>query len=413
MARAKKTVETATIIPEKAKEAAKPVKVKATKAQKKNEQRGMSISAYERKHVGEEPKWDAERAATFDDVTFEQHLRASLTYYTYFYSVKDLKKVVLAWVQENMKLSKEDLSLYVMSDSELTPMTVCSIVKAASVGMPLREKQKSYIIEKVKAAIDITRKEPSIIAKVEKKAAYAPTIQDRIAEKTAAIVGELENMVDTVYKNQTHATTVYDFITKENLPQAQVGKVRDHFQKQIDEISLLVEGKDKQLNEAYAFLSNKDIKRIGAFYVKMMSDFDSYTAVKKATKKVRLKKVPSKDKLVAKLKYMKESKELKLVSVPPTDILGANIVWVYQTKYRKLGKYVADTPNSLGVKGTSIIGYSEAQSVQKTLRKPDDQLKEFMKTGKVGLRTYLKDIKSVETKLNGRLSDDILILKVE
>jgi len=44
------------------------------------------------------------------------------------------------------------------------------------------------------------------------------------------------------------------------------------------------------------------------------------------------------------------------------------------------------------------------------LRKPEEQLKAFAKAGKVALRTFIKDIKAVEIKLNGRINTDTLLL---
>jgi hypothetical protein len=120
-----------------------------------------------------------------------------------------------------------------------------------------------------------------------------------------------------------------------------------------------------------------------------------------------------KEKIVAKLKYAKTNEPLKLVSINPTDIVGAQELWVYNTKSRKLGKYVADEFKELSVKGTSITGYNEFKSVQKTLRKPEDQLKEFKAAGKVALRKFLDDIKAVDIKLNGRINEEIVILKVQ
>jgi hypothetical protein len=199
------------------------------------------------------------------------------------------------------------------------------------------------------------------------------------------------------------------------VPQAQIGKIRARYQRQIDEITMAVEGKDVQLKEGYAHIvkDKKALKRIGDFYVKLLADLDSYTHVKKVQKKVRVKKAPSKEKLIAKVKYAKENKELKIISASPADIIGAAAVWVYNAKLRKLGRYVASEHNVLGIKGTSITNYDEFKSVAKTLRKPAEQLKEFAKAGKVVLRTFLKDIRATETRLNGRLNEDILILKVE
>ena len=143
----------------------------------------------------------------------------------------------------------------------------------------------------------------------------------------------------------------------------------------------------------------------------LLAAVEQYRGVKKATKKARVKKAPSKEKLVSKLKYAKDNKTLKIVSINPADIIGASELWVYNNKTRKLGKYVAASYQTLGIKGTSITGYDVDKSVSKTLRKPEDQLKEFAKAGKVVLRTFLKDIKAVETKLNGRISTEVLLLR--
>lgn len=380
-------------------------------AKPKKTKREPTVSLHDSKYMGAEPTWDAEKVKKYTVQEFENQLRRSFRYYNYFYTQKEMKKHVVTWVIANMKLDKKQMSLFITSSADLLPMTVCSLVRAEGKGMPMRKEHKEYLVAKIMAAITSAEGQPEVAGKVV-KAAYVPTIQDRLAEKTAEIVGEIEHQVDNAFTNKP-TENIYNFITNKNLAQAQVGKVRAHFQKQIDELSAMVAGKDEQLNEAYSYLKNADVKRIGAFYVKLMADLDSYTAAKKATKKVKAKRPVNKDKVVAKVKFMKESKELKLVSVPIVDVIGAQAVWVYQTKTRKLGKYVAEAHSVLGIKGTSLTGFSETASVQKTLRKPEEQLREFMKAGKVPLRTFLKDIKAVETKLNGRLNADILVLKIE
>jgi hypothetical protein len=115
---------------------------------------------------------------------------------------------------------------------------------------------------------------------------------------------------------------------------------------------------------------------------------------------------------VAKLKYLKAHEPLKLVSINPVDIIGAKELWVYNTKTRKMGRYVTSEFNELGIKGTSITGFDEAKSIQKTLRKPEEKLKEFKAAGKVALRKFLDDINAVDLRLNGRISEDIVLLKV-
>jgi hypothetical protein len=112
------------------------------------------------------------------------------------------------------------------------------------------------------------------------------------------------------------------------------------------------------------------------------------------------------------MKYLKQDDKLKLVSVNPQDIIGTQELWIFNTKTRKLGKYIAAEFQELGIKGTTITGFDEHKSVQKTLRKPEEQLKEFKAAGKVALRKFLEDIKAVDIKLNGRTNEDTILLKV-
>ena len=377
---------------------------------------------HDEKHLGPEPVWDHDRAAELPPEEFDHHLRKSFKYYNYFYTQKELKKLVVEWVQKHLKLTKKQLAIYIQSPPDSTPMTACSLVKAMTKGMPMKDRHKEYLTECVMKIVAADNGEPTAHEKARdqkiklKKGqiVYAPTIQDRLAEKTAEVIGEIEGEVDLVFANKPTTLKIGDFLTVKGVAQSQVGKIRAVFQKQIDELTLAIKGTDDQLKEAYSHLKKTDIKRIGAWYVQLMADLDHYTAIKKAAKVARKPKAVSKEKLIAKVKYLKESKELKIVSVSPLEIIGAVGVWVYHTKYRKLGHYVADSHSAtLGIKGTSIQGYDTTKSTAKTLRKPAEQLAAFMKAGKVQMRTFLTNIKAVETNLNGRLSAEILILKVD
>lgn len=381
----------------------------------KNKKPRKDPAFHDEKHIGSEPVWDTERAEKMGQETFDNHLRKSFRYYNYFYNQKDLKKLVVEWLQKNAKLTKKQLALYIQSSPDQTPMTLCSLVKAMSKGMPCRDREKNYILGKVMGIVEAAANAPAPKVKMKKgQEVYVPTIQDRLAEKTAEVIGEIEGEVDNVFTKKPTTMKVYDYLSAKGVAQSQIGKIRAVFLKQIEELTEAVKGEEAQVKEAYAHLKKADYKRIGDWYVKLLADLDAYQAAKKATKKAKAPRAVSKDKQVSKVKYMKESKELKLVSVNPVDIIGATAVWVYHAKYRKLGKYVADSHSqTLSVKGTSIHGYDTSKSTAKTLRKPAEQLAEFMKCGKVQLRTFLTNIKAVETKLNGRLNAEILILKVE
>jgi hypothetical protein len=63
------------------------------------------------------------------------------------------------------------------------------------------------------------------------------------------------------------------------------------------------------------------------------------------------------------------------------------------------------------VKNNSIIGFSTVETVQKTLRKPAEQLKSIATAGKPAARKAFKEIKATETAWNGRGTDTLIILK--
>jgi hypothetical protein len=367
------------------------------------------------KYTGGEPIWDAERARTMDDADFDHHMRKSLRYYNYFYSVKELRKYVNEWVKTSGKIDPETAVAYLKSPDRYTPITLCSLIKANEQGMPLKdnalEKIREWIAEAAKHAIDETD-EPA--ANVEKKPEpYRPTIQDRLNEKLSETLGEMEGWADEAFSNTKTDHKAYDFLTLQKVPQAQIGRVRVVFQEKRDELELAKSGQDEQLKEGYSHLKAADFKRILSWIDRVLADIDSFEKVKKTQRKARVKKAPSKEKVVAKLKYLKEDKDLKLVSISPSDIIGAQELWVYNVKTRKLGKYMAAQYQELGVKGTSITGYDETRSVSKTLRKPEEKIREFGKASKIQLRKFLEEIRATETRLNGRINADILLLKVQ
>ena len=175
-----------------------------------------------------------------------------------------------------------------------------------------------------------------------------------------------------------------------------------------------------QLVEGYKIYDKKDIKKLYDAYGNLIGALNVVIEASKANRKTRKRAPKSKEKIVQKLKYKATDDKFHLASINPIDIVGCNELWVFNTKTRKIGKYVASNIDPLGqeregsglsVKGTTITGFRESQSIQKTIRKPEEKLKEFHAAGKVKLRTYLEDINAVEIKLNGRINNETILLK--
>jgi len=271
----------------------------------------------------------------------------------------------------------------------------------------LVESGKNVVVEKVK------------VEKV-KAQVYKPSIQERMAEQLENIIAEIESWVDE--QPSSTVPKLFDYLKSNNVAQAHINKIRSFYEPVAAEYQALTE-KDcpEDLKEGYSHYSKAEIKQIIKFYESLFSDLDAYANLKRVSRATRKPRLKSADKQVAKLKLKKDDARYKIVSLDPIQIIGASELWIFNVKTRKLGKYVAQNIDPTGlaregsgfsVKGTTLVGFNEEESVQKTLRKPEEQLKEFMGSGKVALRKFLENIKATETKMNGRFNEHTVLLKV-
>jgi hypothetical protein len=323
---------------------------------------------------------------------------------------------MVKWMQEN-GYSKKDVSSFIRSPDRSVPMTAYALLMAYKQGMPFREKELNYVKARIDFAINEAEPESIEVAEVAAEVTQvvrAPTIQDRLNEKTSEHLAYFEGVYDEVVMGATIDPKAYEYFVTNAVPQSQLGKFENYVETQRMYLTAAIDKMDEQFVEAYQHYRAADFKRHLAFFDLIQTAIDQYRQVKKATKKARVKRAPNKEKVVSKLKYMRDEKTLKLVSINPVDIIGAQELWCYNTKTRKLYKYIADSlTGPLGIKGTSVINFDTAKSVGKTLRKPEEKLKEFAKASKVQLRKFLDEIKATETQANGRINSDIVLLKVQ
>ena len=117
--------------------------------------------------------------------------------------------------------------------------------------------------------------------------------------------------------------------------------------------------------------------------------------------------------MVKKIKFLATDDSLGIASIPPTQLIGAQYAVVYNVKTRKLGCYTAKSASGLSVIGASLDNYSE-KSIQKTLRKPAEQLKTLkdLNTQRRVDTWFTKEVTTTDTKLSGRLGEDTLIIRI-
>jgi hypothetical protein len=372
------------------------------------------------------PKWDG--ADVWDSNQFLRHFHSAMSWYRLESSVKELKPKVINWMSLN-GYTKEQISQFKKTKDSRCGLTVGSIAACLLKGMPpvradfnegrstavWLAKEISKIVAEGKDDID----DSDEIAVVEVKTdVYTPSIQERVRDAALKMTEEIEDAYQSFSEDAENfdpkAFKVLNLLKGKQAKAAHARIIRDFYARDLAELLELASGKaDDQLKEGYSHRSKKQIKAFIAFLQEVESACNMLMQEAKVNKKPRAKKAVSKDKIIAKLKYKKSDEPLKLVSINPMDIIGAQELWVFNSKTRKLGKYVAEEFKELGVKGTTITGFSEMKSVQKTLRKPADQLKEFKAAGKVALRKFLDEINAVDTKMNGRINEEIMLLKVQ
>jgi hypothetical protein len=188
--------------------------------------------------------------------------------------------------------------------------------------------------------------------------------------------------------------------------------IKDDFDSAYREALEVVEWKDEDIKEAYNFMDKKMRKDFLAIYEKINAACDAFILTGKANRKTRKPKAVSKEKVVSKLKFQINDSGLGIASINPTEVIDATEIWVYNTKTRKVGMYVVDDlKGGMTVKGTTLQDFHPTKSVQKTLRKPAEQIKNWTGNAKTKFSKAFKDLTTTDTKMNGRFNDTTIILK--
>ena len=403
------------------------------------------------------PSWDGWEE--WDGKQYHRHKESSRAFYYDNYKPADLYPHTYKWMEAN-GYSKEEIKHAKAAPSHNLSITAAIIAKQLLDGMPdFNKKEDEYwetlpgTMGNIKPASEFLKKKiedciavgKTVVVEKKKEEqkkenVYVPSIQERIREQAYLQVEAIDEWLEGwLVDPKSFDPKGFDFkkhFQDKGVTQAHARKIKtfyDHVLDDYDELDRMpTAAKLKkmddtqadlwaQLKEGYAHIKKADIKSYRDAIANLRQALDFLIETAKVTRKPRKTKPKSATKLVEKLKYLKVDDKFKLTSVAPETIIGASELWVFNIKTRKIGKYIASNidPKGMGrdgtglsVKGTTIVGFDEEQSIQKTLRKPEEKLKEFKDAGKVKLRTYLDSINAVDIKLNGRINPDTVLLKV-
>jgi len=367
------------------------------------------------------PVWDGHES--WSEAEFLKRFHVATEYYRLEFSGKDLKPAVVKWMTDT-GCTKADITAFKKTKDGRCNVTMGTIASCLLRGMPSIRADfnkgrdtSAWLRNEIVTVIEAGKHDiEEVETKESKPAVNQPSIQDRLRETAFKMTEEIEDAIEGFQKDPENfdpkAFKMLNLLKGKEVKAAHARVIKTLYSKDLAELEELASGKaDEQLKEGYSHRSKKQIKNLIAFYQEIMSACDMLSQEAKANRKPKARKAQPKEKIVAKMKYMKTNEPLKLVSINPADIIGAKELWIFNTKTRKLGKYVAAEYQDLGVKGTTITGFNEHTSVQKTVRKPEEKLKEFKAAGKVQLRKFLDDINATDTKMNGRINEDTILLK--
>lgn len=376
--------------------AAKPLKV-------------MNPRSPDTKYTGHEPEWKTQPISGRVSA-----ITAAFTWYNYHYGKKEVKELIIDWlVRNNRQKDAKDFGRVPESAIQNAIGWLCRMNLR---GLELTESEAETVNSAIRNHIASLKSTKEVASKSNEPEVVRPNIQDRLREKMSEAAGEIEGMYDEMIIAGGKMSADYKPVTilrGMNVAPQLVGEIATAWKQRLGELEEAIKGKDAQLVEGYGNFGKLQLKNLVKFAEQVIADCGSYVQIKKVERKPRKKKPVSPEKLTSKFKYLKEFAELKLKSEPATKLVDAQEAWLYDTKKRKLIHVVADTHlGTFTVKGSAIIGFDATNSVQKTLRKPADQLKEIIGVGAPQARKAFKDIKSTEVKFNGRGNENMVLLKV-
>lgn len=330
---------------------------------------------------------------------YKLDLMKALNYYS-SYAYKE-KRV---WLQRYLTSINDNASIKIFDQAEdFHIFQIGSLARLINRGQYVSE-EHIKLFEKKKSEVIIYLQNKKYEA--EKEEQEKPSVK---IDKNPIILSEALTVIDTeidnFIKNKTSDFNPKTFVsTQPGLNSGIIKQLQNHYQRTVKELELT----DEQIEEGYSYFSKVEFRKFKQFINDIVDAFGTSRVV---ARKPRAKKVKPPEVLVAKMKYRKEPLQIgveEVVSIHPKTIIGSKELWVYNTKTRQVTVYKSD--DGFQVHGTKIMNYDVAKSKSKRLRKPEIFLTGNM--AKKAINESFEKIKATEYRPNGRINEEMILLKV-
>ena len=375
-------------------------------------------------YITTEPEWNALKL-----LTDPKERNTAFRSCEYFVRTEIPKKTIIAsckkWIKEASGWDKQDIKIILANPEWSFSAAGTSTYiwyklgyMSESIESHYHEKRKVEWIKRGKIAL----KEKTL--KKESKTKKVISIQERMKMQVEQLCADWEYKIDCMVEEEFNLSDFdpyKDMISYQPEVKANHAKlIKEDFDNAYQEALEVKAWKDPDIKEGYSHFTPKLRKDFVTFFEKINTACDTIIETKKSTRKARKPRARSKDSIIKKLKYQINDSELGIASIHPTEVVHANEVWVYNTKTRKLGVYHAITkdpramnrPGSgLMVKGTTIQDFDPDASLQRTLRKPKEQISNWTGKAKTRFAKSFDELTTTAIKMNGRINENTIILK--
>jgi hypothetical protein len=305
-----------------------------------------------------------------------------------------------------------------MSKEDKELLEIPEFLKKLSKEQPQNEKSSTVVQDQKFIPITTFQEKETEVVKSKPKI----DIQAKIKEHTQNYYIDIKDIIDQMTENEK-TESVYEYCKEHNIALTYCGKLLELVNEYKQEPCIGLQARtvkqderteeQQDLYEAYHSFNTKEMNSMIAVFDQAVSDIERWATIKQGEKKARKPRAISVERMIKKLQYKQADERYKLQSIDPILIPRCQMVWVFNTKTRKLTQYNAVGRNGIMVKGTTLKDYDTDMSVSKTVRKPDQVLSKLLNTdGKIAMRNIWNTLTTTETKANGRINSDTIILKV-
>lgn len=329
----------------------------------------------------------------------------ALNWFNTQWSPDNAKKWIVGYMTKN-KYDKSDIQTVSSKIRKVVP-TAASLARLYTNGSTIDPKYHAQIKASIDSVLDLTR--PDLDDDGNPIIAVTPKMQKPKSVPTEM----LELMDDLIARSLAGEKVKVDFykaLMDMKATKWHLDELTKEYASLLSELEELNEKEDEQLLEAYNHVSWKAVRQTIELLNDMNTQFKQIKAVKaSAARKPRAKKAPKIEKIIGRLKYLRENTEYRVGSIDPAKIIGAKYLVTFNTKTRDLTLYYANE-GGLSVKGTTLTNFDETKSLTKKLRKPMDVLPAI--DTRINAERQFKAIKTEGRVANGRTNDFTILYKV-